>query len=233
MSTIDIETERNMFEERAFSKYFLSHVRRSSCVTGPALTVAPSCKTKAQFCERDEEGGYVDSHLDAMWWAWQQRASKFHLSPESLRRGVVNLKTSLLAAKTPLDLPADSHIERALLTTMVYMFESMPHWQKPHYTPQHMGVSKEENVCIHSAIAPNMNRCIKCGKKWDGEQWIIEAQPFSEPPLVGVIGYAQLWFGPNGQHTYTFDVSRDDAQARLNVEYWYKDGDVFPVKDAR
>lgn len=25
--------------------------------------------------------------------------------------------------------------------------------------------------CIHSAIAPNMDRCIKCGQVWTGEGW--------------------------------------------------------------
>ena len=30
--------------------------------------------------------------------------------------------------------------------------------------------------CIHSAIAPNMNRCIKCGHvwSWDKNSWVIE-----------------------------------------------------------
>lgn len=30
--------------------------------------------------------------------------------------------------------------------------------------------------CIHSAIAPNMNRCIKCGHVWslDKNSWVIE-----------------------------------------------------------
>lgn len=27
------------------------------------------------------------------------------------------------------------------------------------------------SACIHSAIAPNMNRCINCGNVWTGERW--------------------------------------------------------------
>lgn len=27
------------------------------------------------------------------------------------------------------------------------------------------------NTCIHSAIAPNMNRCINCGKVWTDAGW--------------------------------------------------------------
>jgi len=31
------------------------------------------------------------------------------------------------------------------------------------------------NACIHSAIAPNMNRCINCGKVWTGDRWEAES----------------------------------------------------------
>ena len=31
-------------------------------------------------------------------------------------------------------------------------------------------------ACIHSAIAPNMNRCINCGATWTGEAWEAAAE---------------------------------------------------------
>lgn len=30
-----------------------------------------------------------------------------------------------------------------------------------------------ESDCMHSAVAPNMNHCIKCGATWTGERWEV------------------------------------------------------------
>lgn len=56
---------------------------------------------------------------------------------------------------------------------------------------------------------------------------------FKEPPLEGVIGWAQEWVSANGEHTHTFDAIKDDAEGRLPVDGWQKVGKPFPVKDAR
>lgn len=50
-----------------------------------------------------------------------------------------------------------------------------------------MSIDSTTNDCVHSAIAPNMNRCIKCQRVWDGEKWSesLVARPSLSAKAVG------------------------------------------------
>lgn len=70
---IDIDKERELFEEYAYRQYFMSNIVKSS--GGPFdLQVSAATMDKAHFCERNGKGEYVIDHIDAAWWGWQERA---------------------------------------------------------------------------------------------------------------------------------------------------------------
>lgn len=49
--------------------------------------------------------------------------------------------------------------------------------------------------CIHSAVAPNMNHCIKCGRVWDGQSWNTRHQPSGGAGAEGWSGWATQYPG--------------------------------------
>jgi hypothetical protein len=67
---MNLEMQRERFEERAFNKRFFMSIRKigSGCMTFQSV----DCPTKAEFVERDADGYYKDELLNAMWWAWQE-----------------------------------------------------------------------------------------------------------------------------------------------------------------
>jgi hypothetical protein len=66
---IDIDKERERFEERAFNQRFLMSIRKvgSGCMTFMSV----DCPHMEDFVTRKEDGTYVDDTHNAMWWAWK------------------------------------------------------------------------------------------------------------------------------------------------------------------
>ena len=71
MSLDIMASEREQFEERAYSQRF---IRSIEYVPGNPLGFRSDCPNLAEFVKRDLKGDYIDPTLDAMWWAW--RAAK-------------------------------------------------------------------------------------------------------------------------------------------------------------
>lgn len=70
-------TEREYFEERAFSQRFLASVVNNPD-PGPRIAgcldkISVGCPDKDEFLKKDENGNYLDMTLAAMWWAWTER----------------------------------------------------------------------------------------------------------------------------------------------------------------
>lgn len=57
--------------------------------------------------------------------------------------------------------------------------------------------------CIHSAIAPNMNRCSVCGMVWNGERWGVATEIPALPPRCG----SWVVTAPDGRVFELFDKS--------------------------
>lgn len=53
--------------------------------------------------------------------------------------------------------------------------------KRQEFRAQMLGAIPLKNSCIHSAVAPNMNRCIVCGKTWTGEQWEMLSSEGAQP----------------------------------------------------
>lgn len=81
LSVDEIRAERENFEERAFSQYFMSTIKRNPNVPQPRIAgcldfIATADKTKAEFCAMNEDGRYITEGLDSAWWAWLKRAEQ-------------------------------------------------------------------------------------------------------------------------------------------------------------
>lgn len=72
---------RTAFEEAAFLQYFLSTIRRTGD-GGPFELVSQACKPKAEFIAKAENGDYLETTLNAAWWAW--RAAMQNLAHQSV-----------------------------------------------------------------------------------------------------------------------------------------------------
>lgn len=65
----EIEEHRDVFEEKVFNQYFMSHVTRDL-----KLRDGDKMLDKAKLCERDSFGAYVREDVSAMWYGWMLRA---------------------------------------------------------------------------------------------------------------------------------------------------------------
>lgn len=72
------EKEREVFEERVFSQYFISTIQKNPDprprIAGCLDLIPVNCKTKEEFIKRNEDGYYVEPTLNAAWWAWLERS---------------------------------------------------------------------------------------------------------------------------------------------------------------
>lgn len=64
MNEEQIEATREVFEERMFSRYFISNI-------GAGLKLKEGVINKAEFCARDGDD-YVRPEISAMWFGWKE-----------------------------------------------------------------------------------------------------------------------------------------------------------------